>query len=188
MARPQRQGAGRPTRARCGTVGWFLPCPLHLPGPHVKPLSRPGARRGTRCHCYFRHHQYATLSGEERHLTNLSTNVLKDTLTDNKSQRSFRPLAAAKVWKRGLGGDRKALQEPELIGVHSGSWSSGYLCVWRQERGWLGVEGGEPLPLSRATRSGPSGGHTRQYVTAIGPGSQSCFKTPGTKWLGHAPL
>lgn len=101
-------------------------------------LSRPGtqgARRGARCHYHFRHHQYATLSGEERHLTNVSTNVLKDTLTDNKSQRSFRPLAAAKVWKRGLGGDRKALQEPELIWVHSGSWSSGYLCVWRQERG-----------------------------------------------------
>lgn len=81
----------------------------------------------------------ATLSSQERRLTNVSTNVLKDTLTDDKSQRSLRPLAAAKVWKRGLGGAGKALsgtlQEPELTRVYMGSWSSGYLCVWRQERG-----------------------------------------------------
>lgn len=30
---------------------------------------------------------------------------------------------------------------------------------------------------------GPVRGHTKQYVTAVGPGSQSCFKTLSAKWL-----
>lgn len=182
--RGRGDGARGGPRGRRGAVGWFVPCPRHLPGPRVTPLSRPGtqgARRGPRCHYDFRHQQRATLSGEQRHLTNVSTNVLKDTLTDDKSQRSFRPLAAAKVWKRGLGGDRKALQEPELIRVHSGSWSSGCLCVWRQERGWLGVEGGEPLPLSRATRSGPSGGaRSRTWLLSVRGPRPAEHDAPGT--------
>lgn len=57
---------------------------------------------------YFCHHQYATFSSQERHLMNVGTHAPKDTQIH-------------KVWKRGVGGERKTLngtpQEPGLTQV-----------------------------------------------------------------------
>lgn len=118
-----------------------------------------------------------------RDTSNTNTNVLKDTLTEHESQRSFGPLAAAKVWTRGFGGDRTALsgtlQEPELQ-AYTGAWSSGYLRMWRQERGWLGTQRGDHCP-SRATHTLSGTGHS-----AVSPGPHP--QLPDTRALtGDVP-
>lgn len=126
-----------PPRATWEALSW--------PGTH-------GARRGPRCHCEVCHCRDATLSSRERHLTNGSTNAPKDTLTDNKAQGSFRPLAAAKVWKRGLSGE--GARRPTLgARAHAGlQWVLvlGVLVRVEAREGTVRGRGGQPRRLHTA--------------------------------------